>query len=125
MLLQHLDRGEQRRRRDFAGSRIARHRRLGLVCRFADQRCGLLPAECPAAFARLAAGARRDVPFAPADPAIAIPHFEDDRLEFGERAIGEHVRPDQGQTDLSQRELVQLYRLTHTPARLQATAHAP
>ena len=67
----------------------------------ADQRCGLLPAECPAAFARLAAGARRDVPFAPADPAIAIPHFEDDRLEFRERAIGEHVRPDQGQTHSS------------------------
>jgi len=43
---------------------------LGLLRVFVDDGCGMLAAECPAAFPRLAAGARRDMPLAPADTAV-------------------------------------------------------
>src|SRR2546430_11544328 len=50
-------------------------------------------AKCPALLARLAAGARRDMSFAPAGPAITVARFDDDRFEFGKGTVGEDIRP--------------------------------
>ena len=86
--------------------------RLGVRAIHADDFRGVLVAERPAALAGLAAGARRDVAFAPADPAVAVAHLDDDRLELVEGPIGQHIRPDQRQADLPQHDLSQLHGLS-------------
>ena len=51
------------------------------------------------------------MPFAPTDPTVAVAHLDDDRFEFVEGPIGQHVWADQGQTDLPQDDLSQLHRV--------------
>jgi hypothetical protein len=66
----------------------------------------MLAAECPAAFPRLAAGARRDMPLAPADTTVTILH-NDDRLELGESAVGQNIRTNQWKANGPQLEFLQ------------------
>src|SRR5262249_27256502 len=75
----------------------------------ADDGRGVLAAEGPATFTRLAAGARRDVPFAPTDSAVAVAHLDNDRFELGEGAVRQNVRTYQRQSDSPQPELLQLH----------------
>jgi hypothetical protein len=95
MVLEHFDRGDERGRRDFARARVGGDHRLRGAGILADDSLRELAAKRPAAVARLAARAGRDMAFAPADPPVAIAHLDDDRLELGVRAVGEHVGPDQ------------------------------
>jgi len=55
MILQHLDRREQRRRRDFARAHVGGDHCLGRRRILADNGGGVLLAEGPTAFAGLAA----------------------------------------------------------------------
>src|SRR6478672_13453542 len=57
---------------------------------------------------RLAAGARRDMPLAPADTAVTVPHLDDDRLELGESAVGQNIRTNQWKANGPQLEFLQL-----------------
>src|SRR5262249_22941059 len=75
----------------------------------ADCGRGVLPAEFPAALARLAAGTGRDMSLAPADPAVDIARLDYDRLELGEGAIREDIWPDQRKPNHPQREVLQLH----------------
>lgn len=109
MILQHLDRGQQSGCRDPARADIGRDDGLGLVRVLADDGRGVFAAEGPAAFTRLAAGARRDVPFTPTDSAVAVAHLDNDRLELGEGTVRQNVRTYQRQADGPQLELLQLH----------------
>ena len=106
-----FDRGEQRRRRDLAGLHVAGDRSLRLRGVLADDSSGVLPAEGPAALARLAARARRNVSLAPANAAVGIPCLDDDWFEFGEGTVGQDIGPDQRDSDGAQRQLVQFHRI--------------
>src|SRR5262249_13599091 len=88
---QHLDRGQKRRRRDLAGIYIGGDDRLGLVSILSDNSRRVLGAKFPTLFTRLAARTWRDMAFAPPDATVVIAHLNDNRLELGERAVGEHV----------------------------------
>ena len=78
----------------------------------ADDSRGVLAAESPAAVSRLAARSRRDVSFAPSDPAIGVAYLDDDRFKLGEGAIGEHIGTNEGQPYGSQHNLLQSHRLS-------------
>src|SRR5262245_18687123 len=110
MALEHFDGGEQRRCRDLAVAQIGSNNRLRILDLLANNGLGMLSAKRPAAVAGLAARSRRDVPFTPTDPAIAVAYLDDDRLELVEGAIGEHVWPNQRKAYFPQRHLFQLHR---------------
>src|SRR5205823_2222785 len=93
MVLQHLDRRQQGRCRNFTCVEVGSDHRLRLHRILADGGRGVLPAEFPAALARLAAGTGRDMSLAPADPAVRIARLDYDRLELGEGAIREDIWP--------------------------------
>ena len=82
---------------------------VGLRRAGADDPGGMFPAESPATFRRLATGARRNVPLAPTDPVIVVPHLDNDRLEFSERPIRQDIRADQRKANPPQRELPNLF----------------
>src|SRR5207247_1853023 len=95
--------------RNLAVAHMAGNDRLGRLCILANDRRGVVPAKGPAAVLRLAAGAGGNVALAPADATVAVAGLDDDRFELGEGTIGEHIRPDQRQTDFPQREFLQFH----------------
>src|SRR5215510_4799648 len=109
MVLQHLDRRQQGRCCNFTCVEIGGDHRLRLHRILANRGRGLLPAEFPAALARLAAGSGRDMSLAPPNPAVGIAHLDYNRLELGEGAIREDVWLDQGKPYHPQREVLQLH----------------
>jgi len=109
MVLQHFDRRQQGRCRNFTCVEVSGDHRLCVQRILADRGRGVLPAEFPAAHARLAAGTWRDMSLAPADPAVGIAHLDYNRLELGEGAIREDIRLDQGKPYHPQREVLQLH----------------
>src|SRR5262249_60944560 len=48
--------------------------------------------------------------FAPPDPAVAVAYLDDDRFKLGERAVGQHIRTNEGQLHGSQHNLLQTHR---------------
>src|SRR4029453_4501731 len=68
MVLQHLDRRQQGRCRNFTCVEVGSDHRLRLHRILADGGRGGLPAEIPAALARLAAGTGREMSLAPPQP---------------------------------------------------------
>jgi hypothetical protein len=107
VIFQHLDCGQQRRRRHLADADVGGNDGLGLAGSFAGHGRGVLAAKRPAAVAGLAARPRRDVAFAPTDAAVAVAHLHDDRLELGKGPVRQHVRPDQRQANRPQRDLLE------------------
>src|SRR5262249_5892170 len=96
MPLEHFDCREECGRRHLARGNIARDDGLGLARLLADDSRRVLAAESPAAISRLAARSRRDVSFAPPDPAVAVAYLDDDRFKLGERTVGQHIRTNEG-----------------------------
>jgi len=87
MTFQHFDRRQQRSRGDSAVGDIARNDSFRLVRVLADDRCGVLVAEGPAAVPRLAARSWRDMPFAPTNSTVTVANLNDDGLKLGEGAV--------------------------------------
>src|SRR5499427_6317470 len=112
MPLEHFDCREECGRRHLARGNIARDDGLGLARVLADDSRRVLAAESPAAISRLAARSRRDVSFAPPDPAVAVAYLDDDRFKLGEGAVGQHIRTNEGQLHGSQHNLLQSHRLS-------------
>src|SRR5262252_8517654 len=107
MPLEHFDCREECGRRHLARGDIARDDGLGLARLLADDSRRVLAAERPSAVPRLAARSRRDVSFAPPDPAVAVADLDDDRLKLGEGAIAQHIGTDERQPHGSQHSVVQ------------------
>src|SRR5262249_28508724 len=120
-----LHRGQQGRRRDFAGAHIGSNNRLCLGRILTNDRSGVGPAKCPAVFARFAAGAWGYVPFAPADPAVAIAHLYNDRLAFGKGAIREHMGPDQRRGNFPQSVFLYFHYFSETWRTLRRSVPLP
>src|SRR5215813_11711036 len=112
MPLEHFDCREECGRLHLARGDIARDDGLGLARLLPDDSRRVLAAESPAAISRLAARSRRDVSFAPPDPAVAVAYLDDDRFKLGEGAIGQHIRTNEGQPHGSQHNLLQSHRLS-------------
>src|SRR6516165_9117006 len=98
MPLEHFDCREECGRRHLARSNIASDDGLGLARVLADDSRRVLAAESPATISRLAARSRRDMSFAPPDPAVVVAYLDDDRFKLGEGAVGQHIRTNEGQS---------------------------
>src|SRR5262249_17860383 len=110
MSLEHFDCGDERSRGHLTCGDIARDNGLCLARVLADDSRRVLAAKSPAAVSHLAARSRRDVPFAPPDPAVAA-YLDDDRFKLGEGAIRQHIGTYEGQPHGSQHNLLQSHRI--------------
>src|SRR5262245_13714155 len=112
MPLEHFDGGDECSRGHLARRDIARDDGFGLARVLTDDSRRVLPAESPTAISRLVARSRRDVSFAPPDPAVAVAYLDDDRFKLGEGAIRQHIRTTEGQPHGSQHNLLQSHGLS-------------
>src|SRR5260370_4481747 len=112
MPLEHFDCRDECGRRHLTCGEVARDDGLGLARVLADDSRRVLAAEGPAAGSRLGARSRRDVSFAPSDPAVRVAYLDDDWFKLGEGAIGQHIGTNDGQPHGSQHNLLQSHRLS-------------
>jgi hypothetical protein len=97
MALKHFDCRDECGRRHLTCGEVTRDDGLGLARVLADDSRCVLAAENPAAVSRLTARSRRDVSFAPSNPAVVVAYLDDDRFKVGEGAIGQHIGTNERQ----------------------------